>query len=177
MTKQTDQTAERVAALERELAELKGALAGKEDKPEPKEPFKPEPYQPIDWTARMSMPPSALAAMVAAEPRGFMQGVVRDNRGPSTPTSMIPGSQQASSAGPANVAGSGTGWAREIPLGPSLHQRYVDQQIDAQDQRDRADLIRQHAQLDVAGKLSEQGEKLQKLAERLAERNVAPKKD
>ena len=88
-------------------------------------------------------------------------------------TDAVPSSQQVtgSGGGPANVPGSGTGWAREIPLGPSPHQRYVDQQIDAQDAKDRAELIGQHAQLEGMEKLSEQGEKLQKLADQLAEQD------
>jgi hypothetical protein len=65
---------EELAALKREVEELKAKLA-------PPKPFTPEPFQRYDPTAGMSMPPSALAAMVNAEPRGFMAGVVRDNRG------------------------------------------------------------------------------------------------
>jgi hypothetical protein len=87
------------------------------------------------------MPPSALQAMVAAEPKGFMKGVVGDNRAPTSP-GMIPNQPASGGSGPANVPGSGTGWAREIPLGPSIHQRYVDAQIDAQDAKDRAELAR-----------------------------------
>jgi hypothetical protein len=124
----------------RELAELKAA----QPKPPP-EPFKPEPYQRYDPTAGMSMPPSALREMVAAEPRGFMSGVVHDNRAPTGRVGMIPEQQPASGGRPS--AGDGTGWAREIPIGPSMHQRYVDQQIDAQDAKDRVELAQRLAAL------------------------------
>jgi hypothetical protein len=163
MTDKKDETAERVAQLEKELAELKAKVDP------PKSTFTPQPYQRYDPTERMSMPLSALQAMVAAEPRGFMAGVVGDNRGPTGPSSAVSSSQSTGGSGPTNVPGSGTGWAREIPLGPSMHQRYVDQQFDAQDAKDRAELIRQHAQLEAMDKLSEQGEKLQKLADQVAE--------
>ena len=51
MTKKKGDTAERVAELERELAKLKNAMAGKEDKPKPKKEFVPAPYQRYDPTA------------------------------------------------------------------------------------------------------------------------------
>jgi hypothetical protein len=164
MTNKKDDTAERVAQLEKELAELKVKVDP------PKSTFTPQPYQRYDPTERMSMPPSALQAMVNAEPRGFMRGVVADNRGPTGPSSAVPDNQQQPASSRPS-AGDGTGWAREIPLGPSVHARYVDAQIDAQDQRDRAELIRQHSRLEAMEKLSEQGEKLQKLADRLAEQD------
>jgi len=67
MTK-ADKQAEEIAALRREVEALKAA------QPKPKPEFKPEPYQCYDPTAGMSMPRSALEAMIAAEPRGFMAG-------------------------------------------------------------------------------------------------------
>ena len=145
MSKQTGE----IAALKKKVEELEAKLS-------PPKPFVPQPYEPIDWTARMSMPPSALAAMVAAEPRGFMAGVVRDNRGPTGPTGAIPRSQQAGSGGgSANVPGSGTGWAREIPIGPPPGLRYVDAQLDAQDAKDRQELIEKKAREQAMQKLAE----------------------
>jgi hypothetical protein len=79
MTKAADE----IAALKKRVAEL-------EEKAKPPEPFVPKPYEPIDWTRGMSMPRSAMEAMIAAEPRNFMRDVVQDNRGPSTPSGMIP---------------------------------------------------------------------------------------
>ena len=83
-----------------EIAALKARVEELERANKPAKPFVPQPHEPIDWTARMSMPPSALAAMVAAEPRGFMQGVVRDNRAPTGRPGMIPDSQQPASPRP-----------------------------------------------------------------------------
>jgi hypothetical protein len=143
MTKQTDE----IAALKKKVEELEAKLS-------PPKPFVPEPYQKYDPTAGMCMPPSALAAMVAAEPRGFMAGVVRDNRAPSHP-GTIPSSHQQSTGGPANVPGSGTGWAHETPLGPPPGLRYVDQQIDAQDAKDRQELIEKKAREQALLKLAE----------------------
>src|SRR5215471_8642423 len=110
-----------------ELAALKARVEELERANKPPEPFKPEPYEPIDWTARMSMPPSALREMVNAIPDSMIRDIaMRDNHAPTGRPGMIP--QQPASPRPS--AGDGTGWAREIPLGPSVHQRYVDQQID-----------------------------------------------
>jgi hypothetical protein len=137
MTKQSDE----LAALKKKVEELEAKLS-------PPKPFVSQPYERYDPTAGMCMPPSALRAMVAAEPRNFMRDVVRDNRAPSTPTGAIPRSQQQpAGGGPANVPGSGTGWAHETPIGPPPGIRYVDAQLDAQDARDKAERIRQDAQL------------------------------
>jgi hypothetical protein len=134
-----------LAALKREVEELKAKLS-------PPKPFVPKPYEPIDWTARMSMPPSALRAMVAAEPRGFMAGVVHDNRAPGTPTGTIP--RSTGGGGQANVPGSGTGWAHETPIGPPPGLRYVDAQLDAQDAKDRAELVEREARIKAMEKLA-----------------------
>jgi hypothetical protein len=129
-----------------ELAALKARVEELERKNKPPEPFKPEPYQRYDPTANMSMPPGALREMIAAEPAGFMKAVVGDNRAPSGRAGAIPTSQrQVSSERPGGAAGDGTGWSRSIPIGPSMHARYVDAQIDAQDQKDRRELIEQKA--------------------------------
>jgi hypothetical protein len=62
-----------------ELAALRKRIEELEAKAKPPEPFKPQPYEPIDWTARMSMPPSALRAMVEAVPERLMP---RHRQGP-----------------------------------------------------------------------------------------------
>jgi hypothetical protein len=133
MTKKTD--AQRIAKLERELAALKAAQA-------PPPPFKPEPWQQFDPTANMSMPRSTLLEMAAAIPDATIKGIVRDNRAPTGRPGVIPGSQQVSSArhGGTNAPGDGTGWAREVPLGPQPGINHVDRLIDEQDRRDRVEL-------------------------------------
>ena len=147
-----------IEELKKELAEQKAKVEALERANKPKEPFKPQPYEPIDWTARMSMPPSALRAMVEAVPDRVIRDIaMRDARAPQGPSSQgaIPSSQQVSNVHPGGVPGGGTGWAREIPFGPSVHQRYVDAQLDAQDARDKAERIRQDAQLKAMEKLAE----------------------
>jgi hypothetical protein len=149
----------RVAELERKEAET--------NKPPPA-PFVPQPYEPIDWTARMSMPESAIRAMVAAEPRDFMRDVVRDNRAPTTPATIPSSSQQPTSVRGSNVPGSGTGWAHETPLGPPPGLRYVDAQLDAQDNKDRAELIERDTKLQAMEKMTEQIETMRQQTETLA---------
>ena len=147
MTKVDKQAAEEIAALRKEVEEIKAKLS-------PPKPFASEPYQRYDPTAGMCMPPSALAAMVNAEPKGFMAGVVRDNRGaPTGPTGAIP--RSTGGGGPANVPGSGTGWAHETPIGPPPGLRYVDAQLDAQDAKDRQELIEKKAREQAMQKLAE----------------------
>ena len=64
--------------------------------PKPKPEFKPEPYQPIDWTANFTLPRSAIEAMVRTVPDGVVRDVVGDNfaRGVAPPkpaeTKVIP---------------------------------------------------------------------------------------
>ena len=152
---------EELAALKKRVAELE-AMA---KPPEPAKPFVPEPPWHYDPTANMSMPPSALREMVNAVPDNVIRDIaMRDNRGPTGRPGMIPSShQQPTSLRPS--AGDGTGWAREIPLGPSMHQRYVDQQLDAAAARDKAERIQQATSAETARRIAEQGEKLERLIE------------
>jgi hypothetical protein len=158
----TNKRDEEIAALKARVEELERAA-------KPPEPFKPEPYQRYDPTEGMRMPPSALAAMVAAVPDHVIREIaMRDGRAPTGRPGMIPNSQQSSGgggSGSANVPGSGTGWAHETPIGPPPGLRYVDAQLDAQDARDRAELIEREARLQATEKAAEQSEKLQKLIE------------
>ena len=140
---------EELAALKREVEELKAKLS-------PPKPFVPQPYERYD----------PIAGMCA----GFMAGVVRDNRGaPTGPTGAIPRSQQQpTGGGPANVPGSGTGWGHSTPLGPPPGVAQADRLMDAQDQRDRAELIEREAKFKVAEKMTEQIETTKKQTEALA---------
>jgi len=135
-----------LAALKREVEELKAKLS-------PPKPLVPQPHQQYDPTAGMCMPPSALAAMVAAVPSNFMRDVVRDNRAARTPAT-IP-SSQPTGGGQANVPGSGTGWGHSTPLGPPPGVAQADRLMDAQDACDRAELIEREAKLRAMEKLAE----------------------
>jgi hypothetical protein len=129
MTKQTDE----IAALKARVEELERAAKP----PEPKKPFVPQPYQQYDPTAGMCMPPSALAAMVAAVPDHVIREIaMRDNRAPRTPAT-IP-SSHTGGGGLANVPGSGTGWAHETPIGPPPGINWVDAQLIADDVKQRS---------------------------------------
>ena len=128
---------------EDELAALKARISELEAKvsPPPKKEFVPEPYQRYDPTEGMSMPPSALREIAQHPCNQVMRGVIQDRHAPTGRPGMIPDSGGPRS-GVGSGVGSGTGWAPEIPLGPSIHQRYVDAQIDEQDRRDREELKR-----------------------------------
>ena len=128
MSKQTDE----LAALKREVEELKAKLS-------PPKPFVPQPHQQYDPTAGMCMPPSALAAMVAAVPDHMLREIaMRDNRAPTGRPGMIPTNQQSSGGGgSANVLGSGTGWAHETPIDPPPGIHWVDAQLIADDVKQR----------------------------------------
>jgi hypothetical protein len=112
------------------ISALEARVAALEAKDKPPKPFKDEPYQRYDPTAGMSMPRSALEAMIAAEPRGFMRGVVADNRAPTSP-GTIPRSEQPSNVRTGNVPGSGTGWAHETKLGPQPGIDLIDRGVNA----------------------------------------------
>jgi hypothetical protein len=162
MTSDAKKDTERLAQLEAEVAALKASLA---PKPEPKL-FVPQPYQRYDPTAGMSMPRSAIEAMIAAEPKGFMSGVVRDNRAPTSP-GMIP-SSHTSGGGPANVPGSGTGWQAPTQLGPPPGVNILDRIMDHEDAKDRAELIEREARFKAIEEMAEQTEAVKKRTEALA---------
>src|SRR6516164_4274909 len=135
-----------IAALRAEVEALKSALSGKEDKPPPKSTFVP--MSDAEWIDKMHqmrerqanawMPPNAVQEMVAAEPRGFMSGVVHDNRAPTGRPSAIPDSQQPASPRPS--VGDGSGWSVSIPLSPPPGVAQADRLMDAADRQDRLEL-------------------------------------
>jgi hypothetical protein len=149
-----------------ELAALKARIEELEARsPKPPEPFKPAPYQRYDPTEGMTMPPSALRAMVEAVPDRMLREIVRDYRAPTGPTTMVP----RQGGGPANVPGSGTGWAEPTPLGPPPGVAQADRLMDAQDAKDRAALVEREAQFKAMDKIAEQ-------TEAMAERTEASRK-
>jgi hypothetical protein len=142
MSKQTDE----IAALKARVEELERAN-------KPPEPFKPEPYQRYDPTAGMSMPRSTMLEMARAVPDQLMREIaMRDNRAPTGRPGMIPTNQQSTGgAAPVNKSG----WVDAAPIGPPPGIRYVDAQLDAQDAKDRAELIERDARLKAMEKLAE----------------------
>jgi len=142
----SDNTKNEVAALRAEVEALKAA----QPKPQPtREERERADAEHRDWVHQMRerqanswMPPSAVQAMVAAEPRGFMKGVVHDNRAPTGRPGMIPSPTQgavgAGDRAPANVPGGGTGWQAPVPLGPQPGIFHVDAQCIADDVKQRS---------------------------------------
>ena len=76
----------------------------------------------------------------------------RASHRPTGPSSQgaIPSSQQVS-----NVRGAGGPWQHEIPIGPPPGVNYADRLMDAQDARDRAELIERDAKLKAMQKMAE----------------------
>jgi hypothetical protein len=130
------------------ISALEARIAALEEKANP--PTKEEfvPVSDAEWRDRMhqaqerrmamATPPSAMQDLVNAEPRGFMRGVLRDNRAPTGPGGAIPSSQQVS-----NVRGGGSatpGWADPRPLSNPPGVAQADKIVDEFDRRDRAEL-------------------------------------
>jgi len=144
-------TADRIAKLERELAALKAAQSP------PPSTFKPmstaehfdQMHQARERAANnFQFSPGVLKEMVAACGDADLKDLVHASHRPLGPSaSAIPSSQQLSGirtgGGPANVPGSGTGWARQREWGadgqhPVPGVAAADRLMDAQDRRDRA---------------------------------------
>jgi hypothetical protein len=145
MTK-ADKQAKKIAKLEAEVAELKAKVSP------PKSDFVPmSDAEHVDRMHQMRernasvIPPWLREACAGGVTDADCRDIVHASHRPTGRPGMIPSTQVTGDRAPANVPGSGTGWAREIPLGPSVHQRYVDAQLDAQDAKDRQELIEKKA--------------------------------
>jgi hypothetical protein len=150
-----------IAALRAEVDALKAAQPKPEPSAEERERATREwidkMHQMREGRMSLATPPSVVRDFAVLDD-ALVKGIaLRDARAPVGPSSQgaIPSSQQVSNVHPGGVPGGGTGWAREIPLGPSPHQRYVDTQLDAADARDRAELIERDAKLKAMQKLAE----------------------
>jgi hypothetical protein len=122
----------RLAASEKRVAELEAKLRG-----EPPEPFKREPRQPLDLTARATMPPQAMRDLVAAVPDRLMSDLRADARKPNPVTQSV--AQLTKGGGERVQIQPGSGWVNPNPLTPPPGLNYVDQQVDAQDAIDKAE--------------------------------------
>jgi hypothetical protein len=137
----TDETDKKIAALEQEVAALKAKVSP------PKSTFKEmsdaewrdHVHQMRERQANSWMPPSAIREMAQHPCNQVMPGVIQDRHAPNSPAT-IPRTEGASNARSGNVAGSGTGWAHEVPLSPPPGVAQADKLMDAQDRRDRAEL-------------------------------------
>jgi hypothetical protein len=156
--KKKDDTAERVAQLERELAEVKAA------QPKPQKSWEQMERELREWEnemhqlreARMAhaIHPATVRDLAGGVTDADCRDIVRASHAPTGPSAMSPSTPPVTAGGrPANVPGSGTGWAHSAPLGPPPGVAQADRLMDAQDAKDRAELIRQEAQQRAMQKL------------------------
>jgi hypothetical protein len=125
----TDKQAEEIAALRRELDELKAKVSP------PKSDFVP--MSDAEWRDQMhqlaekrmsfATPPEVIRDWNVLDDN-LLKGVRDDARAPTGRPGMIP-NQQPSNARP--VAGDGKGWAREIPIGPPPGIDLIDRGVNA----------------------------------------------
>jgi hypothetical protein len=159
MTKKADRTADEIAQLKKELAEVKAA------QPKPQKSWEEMERERREWENEMhqlregrmayAIHPSVVRDMAGGVTEADCADLRRASHAPTGPTTMAPSSPPVvRSGGGGNVPGGGTGWSREIPIGPSMHQRYVDAQLDAADARDKAERVREH-RLEALAKLAE----------------------
>jgi hypothetical protein len=135
MTDKDAEFEERLAASEKRVAELEAKLG---EARKPAEPFKSEPYQPIDYTARASMDNETKRDLATAIPDDLARDLRADlARGNPINQSVA---QLTPDRGGRGVEIRGTGYRDAVPFGPQPGINYVDAQLDAQDQRDRRDL-------------------------------------
>src|SRR5262245_39705482 len=92
-----------------ELEELKKRVAELEKAANP-EPRKPSTWQPIDYTAGMSMPRSAIMEMAKAIPESVMSALRADARKPNPVTGGAAPQPQA------QPVKRGSGWAKPNPI-------------------------------------------------------------
>jgi hypothetical protein len=138
----TDNTADKIAKLEAEVAELKAKVSP------PKSDFVPmSDAEHRDWVHQMNerrmaaaTPPSVVRDWNVLPDNLVKEITLRDARAPTGPSSqgVIPSSQSVSNV---HVGGksSTSGWAREIPLSNPPGTNWVDAIAIADDVRQRAE--------------------------------------
>jgi hypothetical protein len=153
MTQKDEITALRARIEELEAAQPKPEPTREERERRARE-WANEMHQMREGRMAQATPPSVVRDFAVLDDRMVKEIALRDARAPTGPSSqgVIPSSQQMSNVHTGGKS-STPGWAREIPLGPSPHQRYVDAQLDAQDAKDRAE---REAQFRAMAKLTEQ---------------------
>jgi hypothetical protein len=108
---------------------------------------------------RMSLatPPSVVRDWAVLDDNLVKGLALRDARAPTGPSSQgaIPSSHQVTGVRPGGVPGGCTGWQAPIPLSPPPGVAQADRLMDAQDARDRAELIERDARLKAMQKLAE----------------------
>jgi hypothetical protein len=134
---ETDDLKADVAQLRAQTAELAAQVAKLVEAAKPSEPMAREPHQPLDLTARATMPPQAMRDLVAAVPDRLMSDLRADARKPNPVTQSV--AQLTKGGGERVQIQPGSGWVNPNPLTPPPGLNYVDQQVDAQDAIDKAE--------------------------------------
>jgi hypothetical protein len=116
--------------LKAQNAELSDRIAKLEEAAKPPEPFVPEPWQPIDRTAGMSMDRASMLRMAAVDTSGLQADRRAFQQQPRAASS--PAEPQVKR---------GTGWQEPRPLESPPGVHIADQLMDEADRRDRAELI------------------------------------
>jgi hypothetical protein len=159
---------EELAALKREVEELKAKLAP------PKSTFVPisdaehqdRVHQMREGRMSMATPPSVARYFADGVTAADCADLRQQSHHPTGRPGAIPDNQQPASSRPS--AGDGSGWGHSTPLGPPPGVAQADRLMDAQDARDRAELIEREAKLQAMQTMAEQIETMKKQTEALA---------
>ena len=135
-----------------ELEDLKKRVAELEKATKPPEPFEPFVMPRYDPTEGMSMPKSAMQAMIDGVPESVMQGIRADARKPNPVTQASSSTVKSTPSAQQSQPQRKGGWVEPRPLESPPGLKYVDAQIDAQDAKDRAELIERELKLARMGK-------------------------
>jgi hypothetical protein len=153
-----------LAALKKKVEELEAKVSP------PKSDFVPmTDAEHQNWVHQMrerrmsAATPPEMVRDWAVIPEHIVRGIVNDRHAPTGRPGMIPEQPNRGSTSPA--PSTTPGYVDPRPLSNPPGVNWADKLMDAQDARDRAELIEREAKLQAMEKLSEQGEKLQKLVE------------
>ena len=155
-----------LAALKQEVAALKEALSGKEDKAEPKSTFVPktdaewidEMHQMRERQANSWMPPNAVQEMAQHPCNQVMRGVINDRHAPTSPsmagtTGAVTGVHRHDGGAPSSTPG----WVAPTPLSNPPGVAQADRLMDHQDKLDRIELARRIGAHEAAMRAAEKG--------------------
>ena len=130
---------ENLEALRAELELQKKKLKDLEAKvnPPPREPYV---HQPPDYTAGMSMPRSAMQAMIDAVPESVMRELRSDARKPNPVTQASSSLLTTTPSAQSQPTQRGTGWRESAPITSPPGVALADRLVDQQDKIDRVEL-------------------------------------
>jgi hypothetical protein len=144
-SKQMSDEEKSVEALRAENEALRKRMEKLESQVNPK-PREPYVHQPVDYTANMSMPRSAMKAMVDGVPESVMYAIRGDARRPNpvqASSSTVTSTPAAQQSQPQRKGG----WIEPRPLESPPGVELADRLMDHQDAKDRAELIERELKL------------------------------